>query len=890
MLNSEECIRVFMDNSPDAIWICDRDLKYVFINRIGALWLKRDVSEIIGKSHVDLFHPEVAKRQEEILRGIFATGEAFEDDFFHTVGSEEKWQNVRILPMLDNDHRIFACMGIVRDITEHKRALESIEQNQKQLTNAMDLARAGHWEFDVATRKFSFNDRIFALYATTAEREGGYQIAAEDFANNFILPEDVPFVMGEIEQAIADPDQIGTMEIEHRILRRDGQIRHVSVRSTVVKDGQNRIIKTRGIIQDITERKQNEEMQRFHALLLEHMAEGIMLAQKKDQSIVYANPAFERMFGYSSGELLGKQTWILDVPNNSQQKKISQDIAISMESTGSWHGKLRNVRKDGSLFWGSVTITGFKHPLYGDVGIAVQEDISARMDMEIERDRLASAIAQSGEIVIITDIEGNIQYVNPTFEAVTGYSREDAVGKNPRFLKGGTHNLDFYRHLWDTITAGQTWRGQLVNRKKDGTFYSEAATISPMRDASGEIVNFVAVKQDMTEYLKLREDSEKLKVQLLQSQKMEAVGRLAGGVAHDFNNMLSVILGYTELILTMTDSSNSIYSDLQEIYQAAERSKILTKQLLGFARKQTIAPKILGLNETIEGMLKMLRRLIGEDLELVWKPDPMLWSIRMDPSQIDQILVNLCVNSRDAIDKPGAIIIETGNVVLDRHFCGIAEGPVFGEYAMLAVSDTGRGMSKEILDHLFEPFFTTKETGKGTGLGLAMVYGIVRQNNGFIKVYSEIGKGSTFKIYFPRLDAKIESMGERKPEPAKRGNETVLVVEDEEGLLRLTCRMLKRLDYTVLAAKTPSDAIRFAHDNPGKIDLLITDVIMPEMTGRDLATKLVTILPSLKLLFMSGYTANVIAHQGILDEGISFIQKPFSLKGLAAKVREVIDK
>jgi CheY-like chemotaxis protein len=370
---------------------------------------------------------------------------------------------------------------------------------------------------------------------------------------------------------------------------------------------------------------------------------------------------------------------------------------------------------------------------------------------------------------------------------------------------------------------------------------------------------------------------------------MESVGRLAGGVAHDFNNMLSIIVGYSDLALKHIQPSDKIYNDLLEIKNAGQRSADLTRQLLAFARKQTIAPRVLDLNDTIAGMLKMLGRLIGEDIILNWKPADNLWPVRLDPSQIDQVLANLAINARDAISSVGNLTIQTGNVQLSEAYCRTHGGVAPGHYVMLAVSDDGCGMDKETLEHLFEPFFTTKEIGKGTGLGLATVYGIVKQNGGFINVYSEPRHGTTFKIHLPRHEAQGAAAREM-PESAEmlKGTETILLVEDEGALLELSKKMLEQLGYTVLAADSPARAIPMAEEHAGTIHLLITDVIMPEMNGRDLRHRLGLMRPGLKCLFISGYTADVISNRNILDEGAHFLQKPFSIEALAEKLREAL--
>ncbi len=385
-------------------------------------------------------------------------------------------------------------------------------------------------------------------------------------------------------------------------------------------------------------------------------------------------------------------------------------------------------------------------------------------------------------------------------------------------------------------------------------------------------------------------DLKKMETQLLQAQKMESVGRLAGGVAHDFNNMLGVILGHTELALLQADENHDLYADLIEIQTAATRSADITKQLLAFARKQTISPRQLDLNDTVESMLNMLRRLIGENLDLVWQAAAHIWPVKMDPSQIDQILANLCINARDAISGVGKLTIETGIKTFDEAYCSENPGFIPGDFVLLAVSDNGCGMDKDTLDNLFEPFFTTKEVGKGTGLGLATVYGIVKQNNGFINVYSEPGQGSIFKIYLPRLVAD-EDTDKAIPDnkAVAGGSEIILLVEDEPSILRITRMMLEKKGYSVLSAATPAEALKKAKNHSGAIDLLVTDVVMPEMNGRNLAGQITDLYPDIRLLFMSGYTANVIAHQGILDDGVAFIQKPFSMADLTEKVRKVLD-
>ncbi len=598
--------------------------------------------------------------------------------------------------------------------------------------------------------------------------------------------------------------------------------------------------------------------------------------------ITYVNDAYCKYFGKSSEELVGR-TFLSLIPEADRQTMMANIGALTVDSPKQSHEHHVTAPGGGSRWqrWTNRALcdaTG-KIVAYQAAG----EDITRRKRAEDERGRLLSAVEQAVETFVITDAEGTIQYVNQAFERTSGYTREEALGRNPRILKSNEHDAAFYKELWDTLLRGKAWSGRLANKKKDGTLYTEEMIISPVRDASGKTVNYVAVKRDITEEIKLEE-------QFRQAQKMESVGRLAGGVAHDFNNMLSVILGHTEMALLRVDA-DQIHADLMGIQTAVERSEGLTRQLLAFASKQTVAPSVLDLNETVGGILKMLPRLIGEDIALSWLPGAGVWPVKVDPTQIDQILTNLCVNARDAIKGVGKVIIETGNATLNEADCLDHLELAPGEYVLLAVSDDGCGMDKTTQDSLFEPFFTTKETGKGTGLGMATVYGIVKQNSGFISVFSEPGQGTTVKIYLPRHAAEEAAREQEKlpAESAGRGHETILLVEDEPAILRLTTEILEARGYTVLAAARPGEAVRLAEARPDAIHLLVTDVVMPEMNGPNLAKKLLSFCPNLKIMFMSAYTANVISRRGMLDEGMHFIQKPFASQDLLAKVRETLD-
>lgn len=441
----------------------------------------------------------------------------------------------------------------------------------------------------------------------------------------------------------------------------------------------------------------------------------------------------------------------------------------------------------------------------------------------------------------------------------------------------------------DLTSRGEEHSMEYRLRAKDGSFvWVNDLVAIIMLDGKPNIMRGVLV--DITERKQAEKERIKLEQQLHQMQKIESVGRLAGGVAHDFNNMLGVILGHTHLALMETDPTQPLHANLEEIRLAAERSADLTRQLLAFARKQTIAPKMLDLNDTVVGMLKMLQRLIGEDINLAWQPSTGLWQVKMDPSQIDQILANLCVNARDSLSDNGKIVIETANRTIDEHYALENPDAAPGEYVALTVSDNGCGMNKETMTQIFEPFFTTKGVGEGTGLGLATVYGAVKQNGGFISVYSEPDMGTKFIIHIPRYAGQSGQADDGQDEkPLPRGNETILLVEDEPAILKMVSIVLTKQGYNVMKMQFPGEALQLTKESTNKIHILITDVVMPEMNGRDLSKQLQAIHPNLKTLFMSGYTADVIAHHGVLDDGVHFIQKPFSLQNMAVKVREVLD-
>ena len=635
----------------------------------------------------------------------------------------------------------------------------------------------------------------------------------------------------------------------------------------------------------------------LHVAMMDNIAEGVYLIGLDDLIIKWTNEKFARMFGYDPGEMVGKHVDIVNAPTDRTPAEVRMGIMDALMKTGEWHGEVRNIKRDGTFFWSYAEVSLFDHPEYGKVTVAVHTDITERKQAEEalreSEEKVRTLYDSSSDAIMLLDENGFYDCNDSTLKLFGCATREEFCSRHPADFSpptqpDGTDSMTYARNNITFALKEGYKRFEHLHRRLDGTDFHAEVLLDAMVLGGKKVLQ--ARVYDITERKQTEQEQEKLQAQLTQAQKMESVGRLAGGVAHDFNNMLSVILGHAEMTLEQMDSEHPFFDGLQEIRTAAERSADLTRQLLAFARKQTITPIVLDLNEIVESMLNMLRRLIGEDIDLSWLPGSEVWPIKVDPSQIDQILANLCVNSRDSIEDVGKITIRTENASPDEAYCADYPGFIPGEYVLLAVSDNGCGMDKETLDKIYEPFFTTKGIGKGTGLGLSTVYGIVKQNNGYIGASSEPGKGSAFSIYLPRHADKPEVVQkEDSTEPAQRGRETILLVEDEPSVMEMTTIMLERQGYIVLPASTPEESISLARKYSGEIHLLVTDVVMPEMNGLELASSLLSFYPNIRCLFMSGYTSNVIAHHGVLNEGVFFIQKPFALKNLTTKVREVLN-
>ena len=585
---------------------------------------------------------------------------------------------------------------------------------------------------------------------------------------------------------------------------------------------------------------------------------------------------------YGSGLLAGKVAgWgeiILDVPCWSDQTKFiakgdQYDEFVVYPSDKTIENELHNLLQTNEA-------------TRADMAVAIQRlnnEIIFRKQTEQERDRFFNAINQTDESIVICDVKGDIVFVNPAFETITGYSSAEVMGKNPRILQSGEHDKEFYKKMWKTLLQKKTWKGEFINKKKDGTLFLEQVSISPATNEAGEIINYIAVKDNITEQRELEE-------QYRHAQKMETIGRLAGGVAHDYNNMLSVILGTAQMILMRDELSEKTIASLEQIQKAAQHSSEITNQLLAFSRKQVINPKVINVNHVVKDTIQMLGRLLLEGIEILFSPASNTKNIKIDPGQLHQIITNLCVNSGDALPEGGKLTLTIQNTAFAEDYCQGHTAFVPGNFVMLTISDNGTGIPQSILPHIFEPFFTTKEEGKGTGLGLASVYGAVKHNNGFINVESVQGQGTTFTLFFPVCEAKNDSLKRVKEDAEKTRSITLLLVENESMVREVTKKMLEVLGHKVLVAAGSKEALALFNQHKNELDLLLTDVVMPGMSGRQLQEKIERIRPDLPTLYMSGHTESVIENHGILKTGIHFLQKPFSLADLNQKIGEAIDQ
>jgi two-component system, cell cycle sensor histidine kinase and response regulator CckA len=631
--------------------------------------------------------------------------------------------------------------------------------------------------------------------------------------------------------------------------------------------------------------KVQQESEGLYLKLFHVSPNPMSIATVKDYRIIDVNEAYIRLSGFSREELVNHTGNELSLLKNPEQ----QDVLIQMlQKEGSVTSHELDVRtKTGdslTILFSAVPVNVNGEPCVLSTAIDITERRRMEEVLRTSEERFKRLVLHSNDVIAVLDEKGIVTSINGPIERVCGFKPEELIGTEAINLIHPDERKSIMKIDHDTLSSpGNALIIECRHRHKNGSWVPMEMVRSILRH-DPVIKGIVLNMRDISERKKLND-------QLQQAIKMEAVGILAGGVAHDFNNLLSVINGYSELLLNTLGAEDPSRNDLEQIQNAGQRAESLTAQLLAFSRKQILQPKIMNLNDSITEMSSMLQRLIGDHIKLVANAQPGLGLINADRGRIQEIIINLVVNARDAMPLGGFLTIETANVNLDENYLRGYPGAQAGPYVMMAISDNGVGMDDATRAHLFEPFYTTKRKGKGTGLGLSTVYGIVTQSNGFIWVHSEPGKGTTFKIYFPQVTGKsVESEGSKTDKQQHRGTETILLVEDEVSVRNLSGRVLREHGYTVLTASNGYEALDVVSACTGKIQLVVTDVVMPGMSGKALVDQLTERLPGLKALYISGYTANAIVHHGILDSGVDFLQKPFTVKGMTKKVREVLDR
>jgi PAS domain S-box-containing protein len=762
---------------------------------------------------------------------------------------------------------------MIGDLTIGKSTERRRRGRAQQQSHILNSAGAILWRADASTFRF--------LYVSEeAQRLLGYPcrqwLEEPEFWKQHIHPEDR-------ERAVATcTEQAARMKphtIEYRMVSADGRTVWIKDQVRVIAEG-GRPTELIGVMVDITtlkaaEQAQQESETRFREIA-EKTREVFWVTDPKKTRMLYISPAYEEIWGRSCASLYASPMSFVEAIHPDDREGVT--ALMASQGSGQYDQVYRILRPDGSLRW----IHDRAFPVHAPSGellriVGSAQDITAlkRTEQALRESegRYRNLFESAPDGILVADAEGRYVDANPAVLGMLGYTREELIGMTSAEILAPKEAARVDGALAE-INRGADHRHEWQFRRKDGAKFEADVLATVMADG-----RILALIRDTSERRRLEE-------QLRQSQKMEAVGRLAGGVAHDFNNSLGVILGYTELLLRQAGDGQR--GKLEQILKATTRATGLTRQLLAFSRKQIVDPKVLDINALLSDLETMVGRLIGEDIDLAIVPGVDLGQVKADPGQLEQVVMNLCVNARDAMPDGGMLRIETANAEVDVGQATRNEPMAAGRYVMLAVSDTGCGIREEMLPQIFEPFFTTKEEGKGTGLGLAMVYGTVKQAGGYVWVYSEVGRGTTFQVYLPRIDEPAEApLVQVTPMPSK-GWETILLVEDEGPLRAIAREILEEQGYRVLEADGPENAIETARLHPDPIHLVLTDVVMPGMNGRTLTEKLVAARPEIKVLYMSGYTDDVIAHSGVLESGTLLIEKPFRAVALLERVRAAL--
>lgn len=815
------------------------------------------------------------------------TGVAFRDVVLgvYTLQKKQiKWISLSTVPLSRPGENLPSeVYSIFEDITDLKSALEAVQQRESMLRTVIDSMPFEFWARDMDGQCFMQNELLVKHWGSLLGTKPGHDGTTPDEAAVWIENNNRAY-KGEVVDG----------EVSYRVLDKQRHYRNI-ISPITFNDTITGIL---GVNIDTTEQKLAEQelikSQTLFTNAFEYAAAGMVLSDMTGRC-TKVNRALCDMLGYTEHELLNMSFAEVTHPDDLATN-FNEATRLALGEVPSFHMRKRYIHKSGRIVWVRIGASLVRdHNGNPDYVVSQIEDITASVmaeeTLKESEDRFRAISEHSHTAICLINIKGHIIWVNEAFVKMGGFQR-DAVYAAESFASFiAPESVDFVLTNFMKFASGQPYIEdyEFTFLRADGEARLCQKHMTHYCTRSGELILAISMR-DITDGIRALHEKDRLQEELFQAHKMESVGRLAGGVAHDFNNMLGVIIGRTEMAIDQIDKSSALADDLREILSAAQRSADLTRQLLAFARKQTVTPKVLDLNETVSGLMMMLRRVIGEAVQLYWKPEAGLWPVEIDPAQVDQILVNLCVNSRDAIAGQGHITISTSNIQLDDEWCREHHDSIPGEYVSVTVADNGSGISDEALDKIFEPFYTTKETGKGTGLGLSTVYGAVKQNNGYLSVSSHIGLGTEITIYLPRCLGEL--LSDDVPESVKQmatGSERVMIVEDEPTILSLGEKLLQCLGYTVMSAASGREALELIAGSKEHIDLLLTDVVMPDMNGKDLSEIIQRDNPDVKVLYMSGYTADVIASQGVVDYGLHFIQKPFSLDQLATKIRQVLE-
>jgi PAS domain S-box-containing protein len=903
---SEEKYRTILDIMEEAYMECDLLGTITFVNDTACRFFGERQDNLIGASLRDYQPSEAADRMHQVFTRIYETGRPQLQVDYDLASNSGECRSYQLNAALKLDAAGNPCgfRLLIRDVTDRKKAQEDLRASESKYRSILENIQETYVETNLRGDFTFFNDAMCDLlgYSRNELRAMNYR--------DCVTPGgalQTYRIFNEIYRTNEKKDFI-----EHELIAKDGRriIVHMSV--SLIHSPAGHPAGFRGIARDVTDRIRSEQMIQASEKRLRMITESIrdvIWTMDLKKRYTYMSPAILSIFGYTADQFanLSFADYLKPASRAMVEKALTEEItranAGQMQiSDGHRRLELECIHKDGTTRWVEIK-TDFNCDESGRPFeiLGVTRDITDRRKAEEaireSEKRYRMIVENMHDTITILDFNLQYLYQSPSEIRITGYTPEEIM-KIP--VKDQLTPESYVRaenilaeemakeFSGEPLDPNRSMTVELEVYHKNGSKVWQEVTASFSRDENGRPVGILLVGRNITQRKQAEQERDRLASQLLQAQKLETVGRLAGGVAHDFNNMLNVILGYADLAKLRLKPGDPIRTDLEEIEKAACRSRDLTAQLLAFSRKQIIAPRPVDLNWIINDTQNAISRLIGEDIDLRFYPGVDLWTIKFDPMQAEQILMNLAVNARDAMPFTGKCIIETSNVVIDSRFCREHIGFSPGEYVLLTVSDTGTGIDKDHLPYVFEPFFTTKEVGKGTGLGLATVYGIVQQNNGFILVHSEPGQGSTFQIYFPKTDEPIEVPASQPVLPVRSGAGTILLVEDDEMVLKMVTDMLQALDYTVIATDSPPEAISICEKGLQPIDLVITDVVMPVMSGGEMSKKLKICRPDLKLLFMSGHNADIIVHHGVLEEGVQFIQKPFSMSDLARKVKELI--